>query len=264
MPNENPPSDRTNVYEALFRHAVDLLGIATPDGWFVQLNPSWERVLGFTPEELMAAPFLAFVHPDDHERTIEQTKSAGQESIPMFRNRYRCKDGTYKWIDWTSAPHDGLIYFVARDATERMELERSLEASVDQVRASNEELQALSTPILQVAEGVLLLPVIGRIDACRASSMMEKLLEAIVRSASAVTILDLTGVAEVDAESASHVLSIVRAAALLGSECIVSGIRPQIATTLVELGVEVEHVRSFGTLSAALAHALGKRKGRGR
>jgi rsbT co-antagonist protein RsbR len=245
----------------LFEQAVDLMGVATMEGWFVKLNPSWQRVLGFTREELMAAPFLSFVHPDAQEATLAEAMKLSEGALVlMFRNRYRCSDGSYKWIDWTSTPHDGHIYFVARDGSDRFKLEQDLMASLDQVRASNEALRALSAPILQVADGVLLLPVIGKIDSARASSMMEKLLESIVQTSSAVTILDLTGVAEVDAESASHLISLVRAAGLLGSECLVCGIRPQTATTLVDLGLEVANVRTFGTLSAALAHALEQRQ----
>jgi rsbT co-antagonist protein RsbR len=249
-----------NAFESLFEVCIDLMGIATFEGWFVKLNPAWERVLGYSREELMAAPFLSFVHPDDQEATIAEAQKLTEGAVVlMFRNRYRCKDGSYKWIDWTSTPHAGHNYFTAREATERMKLEEELRTSLEQVRKSNETLRALSTPILKVAPGVLLLPVIGRIDAERTTSMMEMLLQAIVQSASTVTILDLTGVAEVDAESASHVLSIVHAAGLLGSECLVSGIRAQIATTLVELGVSTENMRTFGTLSAALAHALKDR-----
>jgi rsbT co-antagonist protein RsbR len=257
MSNSEARQAPANAYETLFEKSLDLAGIATLEGWFVKLNPAWENVLGYAPEELMAAPFLSFVHPDDQEATIAEAKKLGEGTqVLMFRNRYRCKDGSYKWIDWTSSAHEGYIYFIARVATDRMKLEEELRTSFEQVRKANETLRALSTPILKVAPGVLLLPVIGRIDADRTASMMEMLLEAIVQSASSVTILDLTGVAEVDAESASHVLSIVRAASLLGSECMVSGIRPQIASTLVELGVSTESMRTFGTLSGALAHAL--------
>jgi rsbT co-antagonist protein RsbR len=260
MPNSKGAQIPANVYQLLFEHAIDLAGIATAEGWFVHLNPAWEKVLGYTREELMAVPFVTFVHPDDQNATNAEAQKLNEgEFVLIFRNRYRCKDGTYKWIDWTSMPHEGLYYFIARDATERIKLEEDLRASLGRVRQANEALQALSAPILKVAPGTLLLPVIGQIDAARTASMMEMLLEAIVQSASSVTILDLTGVAEVDAESATHVLSIVRAAGLLGSECLVSGIRPQIASTLVELGMSTENIRTFGTLSAALAYALKDR-----
>lgn len=249
-----------NAYETLFEHAIDMVGVATFDGWFVKLNRAWEKTLGHSLDELKAAPFLSFVHPDDKDATIAEAQRLNEGATTlMFRNRYRCKDGGYKWIDWTSTPQGNHIYFIAREATDRIRLEEELRETVEQLRKSNEALRALSTPILKVAPGVLLLPVVGQIDADRTSSMMEMLLEAIVQSASSVTILDLTGVAEVDAESASHVLSIVSAARLLGSECLVSGIRPQIAATLVDLGVNTENMRTFGTLSAALAYALKDR-----
>lgn len=262
-PTEIMNEDKVSVYRDLFDNAFDLLGVATPDGWFVDLNPSWERTLGFTREELLAAPYLSFVHPEDVDRTISEAKRAAEGGhVLKFRNRYRCKDGSYRWLDWTSTTHGDLIFFVARDATHAVHLEEALRSSLAQLRASAEAVQLMSTPILKVAEGVLLLPVIGRIDDSRASALMEKLLDAIVQSASSVTILDLTGVAEVSAESASHVLSLIRAAGLLGSRCLVSGIRPQIAATMVELGVEGANLQTFGTLTAALSHALGGKTGR--
>lgn len=259
MSSKTPEMPLPSIYQLLFEQVLDCVGVANHEGWFTLLNPAWEKILGFSADELKSVPFLSFVHPDDHEATVAEAQKLDHGAqVLRFRNRYRCKDGSYKWIDWMAQSYEGQIFFVAREATERVQLEAELRSTLEQVRESNEALRALSTPILKVAAGVLLLPVVGKIDAARTSSMMETLLEAIVQSASTVTILDLTGVAEVDAESASHVLSIVRAASLLGSECLVSGIRPQIAATLVELGVSIENMMTFGTLSAALAYALKK------
>ncbi|MDI1475714.1 PAS domain S-box protein [Polyangium sp. y55x31] len=273
-------------YRRLFELSPDLLGIANMEGYFLELSPSWESRLGHTRAELCASPFLAFVHPDDQAKTAEVAADLGRgREIFTFKNRYRCKDGSYRWIHWTCVPTGDRIYFVARDVTEQHELEAELRASRNELEeryreleqemterrqaeaalhAQNEAVRALSAPILQVAEGVLLLPVIGQIDAGRAAMMMSKLLESIVHSAARVTILDLTGVADIDTNTASHVFSLVHAARLLGSDCLVSGIRPAIASTMVELGIDTSSLRTFGTLAAALSHALGLRAPRQR
>ena len=102
--------------------------IANTDGYFLRLNPAWERTLGYTREELMAKRFLEFVHPDDLDRTQEAVSTlASQQKVSSFENRYRCKDGTYRWLEWSSAPAGKLIYAAARDVTERKQAEEALE-----------------------------------------------------------------------------------------------------------------------------------------
>ena len=111
-----------------FNVSLDLLCIANTDGYFLRLNPAWERILGYTREELMAKRFLDFVHPDDLDRTREAVSTlASQQKVLSFENRYRCKDGTYRWLEWNSAPAGNLIYAAARDVTERKQAEEALE-----------------------------------------------------------------------------------------------------------------------------------------
>ena len=109
-----------------FTLALDMLAIADFSGTFKQLNPSWERTLGFSHEELTARPFLEFVHPDDREATGDQLASlrAGAP-ITYFENRFASKSGGYRWLGWTAAPFaaEGLVYIFARDLTERREAE---------------------------------------------------------------------------------------------------------------------------------------------
>jgi PAS domain S-box-containing protein len=113
--------------EQLFNLTLDLLCIANTDGYFLRLNPSWERNLGYSREELMAKRFLDFVHPDDLDRTHKAVSTlASQQRVIYFENRYRCKDGTYRWLEWTSAPAGDLIYAAARDVTERKQAEEAL------------------------------------------------------------------------------------------------------------------------------------------
>ena len=105
-----------------FTLAIDMLAIAGFDGHFKQLNPSWEKTLGFTDEELKAKPLIEFVHLEDRASTEEQLhKLQTGASITYFENRYRTKAGGWRWLGWTAAPfaEEGLIYIFARDLTER-------------------------------------------------------------------------------------------------------------------------------------------------
>jgi rsbT co-antagonist protein RsbR len=117
------------------------------------------------------------------------------------------------------------------------------------------EITELSTPVIKLWEGVLAVPLIGTLDSARTQVVMENLLQAIVDEGADIAIIDITGVPTVDTLTAQHLLKTVAAARLMGADCIISGIRPQIAQTIVHLGVEL-NVISKATLADALAVAL--------
>ena len=108
--------------DRFFNISVDMMSICGMDGYFKQANPAFETALGYTTAEILAAPFISFIHPDDIEKTHKEFDkiSAGATTI-NFENRWRCKDGTYKWLSWKAAPYvqDGLIYAIARDVSDR-------------------------------------------------------------------------------------------------------------------------------------------------
>jgi len=120
--------NKNEELERFFSLALDLLCIADTDGYFHKLNKSWENTLGYKLEDISNARFLDFVHPDDVQKTIDAMSllSSGTQVL-NFENRYRAKDGTYKWIEWKSIPYgNSLIYAAARDITERKEYELKL------------------------------------------------------------------------------------------------------------------------------------------
>ena len=123
-----------------------------------------------------------------------------------------------------------------------------------------QELLELSTPVVQLWEGVLALPLIGTLDSARTQVVMESLLQKIVDTGAAIAIIDITGVPTVDTLVAQHLLKTIAAARLMGADCIISGIRPQIAQTIVHLGVNLEDVVTKATLADAFVVAL-KRTG---
>ena len=130
---------KTEELDQFFNVTLDLLGIANNDGYFLRLNPAMERILGYSREELMAKRFFEFIHPDDLDRTREAVSVlSSQQRVFSFENRYRCKDGTYRWLEWSSAPVGSLIYAAARDVTERKQAEQTLQEN-ERVLLQNEE-----------------------------------------------------------------------------------------------------------------------------
>jgi rsbT co-antagonist protein RsbR len=126
----------------------------------------------------------------------------------------------------------------------------------DLIRRAQEDMLELSTPVVKLWDGILALPLIGTLDSARTQVVMEALLEAIVATNSKVAILDITGVPTVDTVVAQHLLKTVTAARLMGADCIISGIRPQIAQTIVHLGINLLDITTKATLRDAFALAL--------
>jgi len=116
----------------------------------------------------------------------------------------------------------------------------------------------LSTPVVRLWDGIIAVPLVGTLDSARTQLVMEKLLETLVATGADHAVLDITGVPTVDTEVAQHLLKTVNAARLLGAECTVSGIRPQVAQTIVSLGIEFGDIATKATLADALAHALSR------
>jgi rsbT co-antagonist protein RsbR len=134
--------------------------------------------------------------------------------------------------------------------------EMYLKTREEVIRRQQEEMLELSTPVVKLWDGILALPVIGTLDSARTQVVMEALLENIVKTNSKVAIIDITGVPTVDTVVAQHLLKTVTAARLMGADCIISGVRPQIAQTIVHLGINLLDVTTKATLSDAFAVAL--------
>jgi rsbT co-antagonist protein RsbR len=121
-----------------------------------------------------------------------------------------------------------------------------------------EQLLELSTPVVKLWEGVVAVPLVGTLDSARAQVVMERLLQTLVDTGSPYAIIDITGVPAVDTQVAQHILKTVVAARLMGADCIISGIRPQIAQTIVALGIEFGDIATKASLADALRYVLGR------
>jgi rsbT co-antagonist protein RsbR len=140
------------------------------------------------------------------------------------------------------------------------EAQRPLAEKLAVIEEQQEAIRALQTPILEVWDGVLALPIIGRVDNQRAAEITEDLLEKIVATQSQYAILDLTGVDAVDAGTAEHFVNIIRAISLLGATCLVCGIQPAVAHAMATHGMGTENARTYGTMRSALKAVIGKRR----
>jgi rsbT co-antagonist protein RsbR len=137
-------------------------------------------------------------------------------------------------------------------------METALSANEELIARQRQQLLEVATPVIKLWEGVVAVPLIGTLDSARSQIVMESLLEAIVDQRAQYAILDITGVPTVDSLVAQHLMKTVAAARLMGAECIVSGIRPAIAQTIVHLGIDLGSILTRAGLSDALAYALGK------
>jgi rsbT co-antagonist protein RsbR len=149
----------------------------------------------------------------------------------------------------------GVIGF-CMDATERVTSERDVREKLELIGRQSATIRALATPIIQIWDEVLCLPVIGTVDSARTADMMQGLLESIVREQARYAIVDLTGVEVVDTSTADHLIRLFRAAKVLGVDGILCGIRPAVAQTVVALGLDLASVRTMRSLRDALVWCI--------
>lgn len=151
--------------------------------------------------------------------------------------------------DENNAIIGGLEFII--DITERVQYE-------ERVREQSHTIREMSTPTIKLWEGVLVLPVVGVVDSMRAQHMMDSMLNKIMETASKIIIMDVQGVAAVDTAVANHLIKITKATKLMGCECILSGITPAVAQTIIQLGIDMEHINTKSTLADALAEAFSR------
>jgi len=259
---------KTRIFEALMRNSPDGIGVATLDGTLLYANPALERMMG--SESLVGRPIYDLVPPEEAElqrREISvEVLSKGAWSGQL---RYRRDDGSTLEAQVTA--------FLARDeqgagmarcafirdltVARRAEEERRMLAA-EVIAAQKQALEELETPLVPIAEGVLVMPLVGDIDPSRAERMLGVLLEGIDRQHAKVVILDLTGVSGADAEAAEALVRAAQAARLLGTEVVTTGTGPEVARTFVEVGADLSAIETRGTLGDGVTYALRKVKGR--
>lgn len=148
--------------------------------------------------------------------------------------------------------------YIYSDVTHQIEQQQQLARTEEENAAQRHLIAELAIPVVQVWEGILLAPLVGSIDGRRAALVVEQLLDAIVRESADVVILDITGVPIVDTQVANRLIQTAQAARLLGAEVVLTGIRPEVAQTLVGLGVDLGAITTYSTLESAIGSVLGQ------
>jgi rsbT co-antagonist protein RsbR len=228
-----------------------------PQGRVISWNEGAQRLKGYTADEIIGKHITVFFTKEDvndnkPQRELEIAATTGRFEDENWRLR---KDGSRFWanivINAIRDDSDKLLGFakVTRDMTERRRAEETL------ARQAREILD-ISTPVVQVWEGVVLVPLIGTLDSQRTQQVMEKLLTHIADTNSPVALIDITGVPTIDTQTARHLVETVSAVRLLGAEVFLTGVRPAIAQTLVHLGIELSGVVTRSSLASGLKQAL--------
>ena len=247
-----------------------------PDGTIMSANPAFLKLMGYTEGELAGQQHRVFVTPQ--ERVSAEYASFWQElasgKVKSGQFHRLAKNGKSIWLEANYNPVfdlEGRVERVVKfaiDITDKVESARATEIALKQVREAelireelNLALEEMSTPVMPIWDGILLLPLIGVVDSARTDKVVNKTLERINETRSKVFLLDISGVPAMDTAVANQLLKISKATRLMGCETVISGLSPAIARTMVELGVEVGEVRTTATLQQAFAIALRKRNG---
>jgi PAS domain S-box-containing protein len=243
------------LVDSIRDYAIILLD---PEGRVLTWNAAAERLKGWKADEIIGQHFSRFYPLEDIEKGKTQTELDVAARDGRFEDegwRVR-KDGTRFWANVIlTALRDksgALRGFgkVTRDLSERR-------ANEERIKKQAQEIMEMATvPIVQVWDGVVLVPLIGTLDSQRTQQLMERLLQRITETNSPVAVLDITGVPTIDTQTAQHVIETIAAVRLLGADVILTGVRPVIAQTLVHLGIDLSNVMTRSSLAAGLRMAL--------
>jgi rsbT co-antagonist protein RsbR len=227
---------------------ITLLSDAVAKGELADIHgPAWKGV----------RDFLTGVSRSRGHQGFSPSETAGfvfSFKEPLFQNLRRGNEGK----DPNELFADLSVLTSVLDKLGLFTTEVHQQAREEVIRRQGEEMLELSTPVIQLWDGILAMPIIGTLDSARTHTVMEALLQQIVATRSPIAILDITGVPTVDTLTAQHLLKTVAATRLLGAECIISGIRPQIAQTIVHLGVSLGDIVTKASLADAFRTALKK------
>ncbi len=238
------------------------------------VNGALQRILGYSAEELQQmgnALLPTLIHPEDWPTVaaaMDRYAARDTDETLEVLYRMRSSQGETRWFldrqrviarDPDGRPRLGLG--VVEDITDRRRAEEEQQRAAEQaqlIQAQADALRELGTPLIPIADGVIAMPLIGRIDQMRAQRILEVLLEGISTRAASVAILDITGVPHVDAAVADGLVRVTRAAGMLGAEVVLTGIGPDVARTLVELDGGFGGISTRGTFQSGIAHALSR------
>jgi len=242
------------LVESIKDYAIIMLD---PGGHVASWNAGAENFKGYRAEEIIGKHFSCFYPPDAVQRGVpdQELKTAAKQGRFEDESWRVRKDGKRFWANVIIAAlrdQDGTLRGfskITRDLTERKRAE-------DLITQQSKEIMELSTPVMQVWQGVVVAPLIGSLDSGRTQQFMERLLGRIVETNSPVALVDIMGVPTIDTQTAQHLIETISAVRLLGAQVVLTGVRPAIAQTLVHLGIDLSDIITRSSLSAGLQFAL--------
>lgn len=251
-------SERRN--RALLEAMPDLMFLLSADGVFLDYKTDRSGALLVPPEVFLGRRVSDVLPPELAEQVlyhIEQLRRTGE--MQSYSYHIQLGDQLEEYEARMVASNDDVLV-LARNVTEQRRIERERAAMQEQVIAAQQAtLRELSTPLMPIADGVVAMPLIGAIDSARAQQIMETLLYGVVEHHAHVAIIDITGVKVVDTQVAGALMRAAQAARMLGAQAILTGISPEIAQTLVHIGVELREVITKATLQEGIDYALKRR-----
>ncbi|GAB4430863.1 MAG: hypothetical protein OHK0015_16610 [Chloroflexi bacterium OHK40] len=271
------PTDQQSIQRALQAalHRLEQIFLNNPlamleadkQGVITRWNPAAQRIFGWSAEEAIGKNAIELLVPNiarEHVEGIVGALLSGQAA--NSRNENITKDGriiTCQWHNAVLRDEEGQVVgwlSQTEDISEHVRAEAERIALQEQIIAAQQAaLRELSTPIIPISDGVIALPLIGAIDSARAQAVLESLLEGVAELRASTAILDITGVQVVDTQVANALLRAAQAVKLLGAQVIITGIRPEVAQTLVGLGLDLSGITTLATLQSGIAHALGRK-----
>jgi rsbT co-antagonist protein RsbR len=247
---------------SLIEVSLDPLVTIGADGKIMDVNKATERVTGVSRKHLIGADFLDyFTEPDKAREGYRKVFSEG--SVTDYPLTIRHASGRTIDVLYNAAVYKDEagkvqgVFAAARDMTAfKKAAEEAAAKQTEVIQRQAQEILEISTPVMQVWEGVLVAPLIGTLDSQRTQQFMERLLQRIVETNSPMALVDVTGVPTVDTQTAQHLIDTISAVRLLGAQVILTGIRPAIAQTLVHLGVDLSGIITRSSLSGGLLVAM--------
>lgn len=254
--------EQITLFRTLADYAPDGISVASNDGMITYANPAFHTLMGYGPE--LIGMRITDLFDDDAKARLPEIRQA-RISAGVWRGKlaYQRKDGSHFTGDLASfvlhSTRGELRTNVAilRDMTSQLQMDTERQQLQEQViQAQRAALAELSTPIIPISDRVMVMPLIGSIDSARAQQIIERLPEGVIESHADSAIIDITGVPVVDTHVAQALLRTAQAASLVGARVVLTGIRPEVAQTLIGLGVDMTNIVTRSTLQSGIAYAL--------
>jgi PAS domain S-box-containing protein len=267
VPNSQNAQVAAEYARSLLEASLDPLVTISPDGKITDVNEAVVKITGVTRKELIGSDFSDyFTEPDKARKGYRRVFAEG--AVTDYPLTVRHRDGHQTDVLYNASVYRNKkgevagVFAAARDITAQKKSEaelaaanQALQGEIEERRRAEKVILELSTPVLQLRDGLLMLPIIGVIDSQRARQITQQLLKSIRDTRSKVAVVDITGVPAVDSKVANHLLQTAEAARLMGATVILTGLSPEVAQSLVSIGVDLSRLSTVGDLQGGIVEA---------